>query len=222
MSVAAAQAEPTAASSIVPYAGTIFLSAFLLFLVQPIIAKQILPWFGGSAAVWTTCLVFFQSVLLAGYAYADLTHAPRRAAPGAAAHRAAAACRCCRCRSSRSTGWKPQGDEEPILRILLLLAATIGLPYFLLSTTRPLVQAWYWRRFQQRGAVPPVRAVELRLAARAARLPGAVRAGVRPARSSAGAGRSCTRASCCLCGDRMASACPQQWRRHRAGGDDGC
>ena len=56
-----------------PYAATIFLSSFLLFLVQPIIAKQILPWFGGSAGVWTTCLVFFQSVLLAGYAYADWT-----------------------------------------------------------------------------------------------------------------------------------------------------
>ena len=49
-----------------PYAATIFLSSFLLFLVQPIIAKQILPWFGGSAGVWTTCLVFFQSILLAG------------------------------------------------------------------------------------------------------------------------------------------------------------
>ena len=55
------------------YAVTIFTSAFLLFLVQPIIAKQILPWFGGSAAVWTTCLVFFQSLLLAGYAYSDWT-----------------------------------------------------------------------------------------------------------------------------------------------------
>ena len=55
------------------YAVTIFVSAFLLFLVQPVMAKQILPWFGGSAAVWTTCLVFFQSTLLAGYAYSDLT-----------------------------------------------------------------------------------------------------------------------------------------------------
>ena len=55
------------------YACTIFASAFLLFLVQPIVAKQILPWFGGSAAVWTTCLVFFQVALLAGYAYSDLT-----------------------------------------------------------------------------------------------------------------------------------------------------
>ena len=54
------------------YALTIFVSAFLLFLVQPVMAKQILPWFGGSAAVWTTCLVFFQTTLLLGYAYADL------------------------------------------------------------------------------------------------------------------------------------------------------
>ena len=55
------------------YALTIFASAFLLFLVQPIMAKQILPWFGGSAAVWTTCLMFFQLILLFGYAYADWT-----------------------------------------------------------------------------------------------------------------------------------------------------
>ena len=72
------------------YAVTIFASAFLLFLVQPIIAKQILPWFGGSAAVWTTCLVFFQTALLLGYAYADCDGAPARAAhAGQAARRAA-------------------------------------------------------------------------------------------------------------------------------------
>jgi len=53
------------------YAATIFVSAFILFLVQPLMAKQILPWFGGSAAVWTTCMVFFQVVLLVGYAYSD-------------------------------------------------------------------------------------------------------------------------------------------------------
>ena len=138
--------------------------------MQPIIAKQILPWFGGSAGVWTTCLVFFQSMLLAGYAYADWTTRLGRAPPGDAARR-----RCSRSRSLclpilASTGWKPQGDEQPILRILLLLGATIGLPYFLLSTTTPLLQAWYWRRFQQRRALPAVRAFELRLAARAARL----------------------------------------------------
>ena len=78
------------------YAVTIFVSAFLLFLVQPVMAKQILPWFGGSATVWTTCLVFFQSTLTAGYAYADWTvHrlAPRRSA---CSYSACSSCRSCR------------------------------------------------------------------------------------------------------------------------------
>jgi len=63
-------------STMIPYAGAIFLGAFLLFLVQPIIAKQILPWFGGSAAVWATCMVFFQMVLLVGYTYCRPDDAP--------------------------------------------------------------------------------------------------------------------------------------------------
>ena len=130
-----------------PYAATIFLSSFLLFLVQPIIAKQILPWFGGSAAVWTTCLVFFQSVLLAGYAYADWT-TRLGARRQAMLHVALLAVSLLSLPILASSGWKPQGDEQPILRILLLLGATIGLPYFLLSTTTPLLQAWYWRRFR--------------------------------------------------------------------------
>ena len=57
------------------YAATIFLSAFLLFLVQPLLARLILPWFGGTAAVWTTCMLFFQTLLLAGYAYAHAANA---------------------------------------------------------------------------------------------------------------------------------------------------
>jgi hypothetical protein len=134
-----------------PYAGTIFLSSFLLFLVQPIIAKQILPWFGGSAGVWTTCLVFFQSVLLAGYAYADLTNR-MGARRQALLHVALLAISLAFLPILASSGWKPRGDEEPISRILLLLVVTIGLPYFLLSTTTPLLQSWYWLRFQ--SAVP--------------------------------------------------------------------
>ncbi len=119
--------------------------------MQPIVAKQILPWFGGSAAVWTTCLVFFQSALLAGYAYADLTTrlGPRRQAM---LHIALLALSLAWLPILAGSGWKPQGDEQPIVRILLLLAATIGLPYFLLSTSTPLLQAWYWRTF--RAAVP--------------------------------------------------------------------
>src|SRR6185295_19429462 len=134
-----------------PYAGTIFLSSFLLFLVQPIIAKQILPWFGGSAGVCTTCLVFFQSILLAGYAYADLTTrlGPRRQA---LLHVGLLAVSLAFLPILASSGWKPQGEEQPIVRILLLLSVAIGLPYFLLATTTPLLQSWYWRRFH--AAVP--------------------------------------------------------------------
>ncbi|HXF66349.1 MAG TPA: fused MFS/spermidine synthase [Burkholderiales bacterium] len=136
------------------HAATIFLSAFLLFLVQPIIAKQILPWFGGAAAVWATCLVFFQSVLLAGYAYADLTTrylAPRRQAW---LHLAALAASLAVLPIIPDPQWKPGGAQEgsPTLLILGLLAATVGLPYFMLSTTSPLVQAWFWLSF--RHAVP--------------------------------------------------------------------
>ena len=114
--------------------------------MQPVIAKQILPWFGGSAGVWTTCMVFFQSILLAGYAYADLTMrlGARRQAM---LHVALLGASLLFLPILASSGWKPQGDEEPIGRILLLLLATIGLPYFLLSSTTPLLQAWYHRRW---------------------------------------------------------------------------
>src|SRR5512147_189825 len=151
MSAVESTAQPNARIAVLPYAATIFLSAFLLFLVQPIIAKQILPWFGGSSAVWTTALVFFQSTLLAGYAYADLTHrlGARRQT---LLHVGLLIVSLLTLPILASAEWKPQGDEAPILRILLLLTATIGLPYFLLSTTTPLLQAWYWRRFRE--AVP--------------------------------------------------------------------
>jgi SAM-dependent methyltransferase len=135
------------------HAATIFLSAFLLFLVQPVIAKQILPWFGGAAAVWATCLVFFQSVLLIGYAYSDWTTrllAPRRQAW---LHIALLAASLLMIPIIPEARWKPGAEGgEPTVLILGLLGATIGLPYFLLSTTSPLVQAWFWQSF--RHAVP--------------------------------------------------------------------
>ena len=129
------------------YALTIFTSAFLLFLVQPLMAKQILPWFGGSAAVWTTCLVFFQFLLLAGYAYSDWTtrHLPARRQ--VILHVVLLAVSLATLPIIPDASWKPAGDEDPAWRILGLLAVTIGLPYFLLSTTGPLVQAWFARSF---------------------------------------------------------------------------
>jgi SAM-dependent methyltransferase len=129
------------------FAATVFTSAFLLFLVQPIIAKQILPWFGGNASVWTVCMVFFQLVLLGGYAYADAV--VRRLAPRSQVilHIALLAASLAFLPILAAEAWKPAPDTEPTARILLLLATTIGLPYFLLSTTGPLVQAWFARSF---------------------------------------------------------------------------
>ena len=134
------------------YAAAIFLGAFLLFLVQPIIAKQILPWFGGSAAVWATCMVFFQMVLLVGYAYADFTTrhlTPRRQV---VLHVVLLALSLLVLPIMPDVAWKPQGEENPSWRIIGLLTLTIGLPYFILSTTSPLLQAWFARRFQH--AIP--------------------------------------------------------------------
>ena len=127
------------------YATTIFVSAFLLFLVQPLMAKQILPWFGGSATVWTTCLVFFQTALLAGYAYCDL--AVHRLGPRAQIklHIGLLVASLAVLPIVPGAQWKPAGDENPLWLILGMLGATIGLPYFLLSTTSPLVQCWFAR-----------------------------------------------------------------------------
>ena len=129
------------------YALTIFTSAFLLFLVQPIIAKQILPWFGGSAAVWATCLVFFQFLLLFGYAYTDWTTRNLKARTQVIVHIALLALSIASLPIIPDAAWKPGGDDDPTWRILGLLTATIGLPYFLISTTGPLVQAWFARTF---------------------------------------------------------------------------
>lgn len=127
------------------HAGTIFLSALLLFLVQPLIARLILPWFGGSAAVWTTCMLFFQCVLLAGYAYAHATTARLAPRIQAGLHTLLLAAAVAVLPILPDPGWKPAGGEEPISRILLLLAATVGLPYLMVSATSPLVQSWFAR-----------------------------------------------------------------------------
>jgi hypothetical protein len=136
------------------YGATIFSSAFLLFLVQPIIAKQILPWFGGAASVWATCLVFFQTVLLFGYAYADWSTRSLAPRTQTLLHIALLLVSLALLPIVPDAQWKPGANETtgPAIAILALLGATIGLQYFLLSTTSPLVQAWFWRRFHH--AVP--------------------------------------------------------------------
>jgi hypothetical protein len=120
----------------------VFASSSLLFLVQPVVARTMLPAFGGSASVWTTCTLFFQAVLLLGYLYA---HALTRWFDGrtqAAIHVGLLLCSVLLLRPEAKVSSDHAGSN-PLAGILLLLPATIGLPYLLLSTTGPLVQYWY-------------------------------------------------------------------------------
>ena len=96
------------------YAATIFLSSFLLFLVQPLIARLILPWFGGTAAVWTTCMLFFQTLLLAGYAYAHATNAKLAPRAQAVLHCVLLGVSLLLLPIAPNDMWKPSGGEEPI------------------------------------------------------------------------------------------------------------
>ena len=138
-----------AATATIPV--SILLGSVLLFLVEPMIAKMILPWFGGTAGVWTICLLFFQVTLCIGYVYAHgsarlLTPAGQRLL-----HVGLLAASLLLLPVIPSPAWKPTGEEAPALRVLMLLAVTIGLPFVLLSATGPLMQAWLSRRHEAGG-----------------------------------------------------------------------
>jgi len=125
------------------WSGTIFLSAFLLFLVQPMMAKMILPMLGGTPAVWNTCMLFYQGALLGGYGYVHLLSS--RAAPHRQLliHSVLIAVPLLLLPIGLPAGWAPPDQANPALWLLLLLAAAIGLPFFVLSTTAPLLQKWF-------------------------------------------------------------------------------
>ncbi len=127
----------------VVFAIAIFLSAFLLFQVQPLMGKFILPWFGSAAGVWTTALLLFQLLLLVGYAYAHLLQGRLKPSRQAALHLTLLAVALAFLPVIPSDAWKPQGGGDPTWRILLLLCATVGLPFVLLSSTAPLFQRWF-------------------------------------------------------------------------------
>ena len=124
------------------YASTVFLSAFLLFLVQPLLGKFILPWFGGSPAVWTTAMLVFQVLLFGGYLYAHLmSRLPMRWQ--GTLHMLLLLAAMAMLPIAPGVEWKPIATEWPTLRIVGLLTACVGLPYFLLSATGPLIQSWH-------------------------------------------------------------------------------
>ncbi len=129
-------------------AATVALSAWLIFQVQPMVAKRILPWFGGGTAVWTTVMLFFQSALFFGYLYAHLATrwlTPARQVRFHVALLAAATMLAAILGVLPTDSWRPNGSEQPALHILLLLSAAVGLPYLALAATAPLTQVWFAR-----------------------------------------------------------------------------
>jgi hypothetical protein len=133
------------------YSFTIFLSAFLLFAVQPLIGKYILPWFGGGAGIWTACMLLFQCLLLLGYSYAHLISSwltPRRQM---LLHLCALTLSLLLLPITPDLSWKPIGATQPTQDILLLLVVNIGLPFALLSATGPLLSGWFSRSFSGRS-----------------------------------------------------------------------
>jgi hypothetical protein len=132
----------------VAFATTIFLSAFLLFLVQPLISKIILPWFGGSTGVWATCLVFFQTMLCLGYAYAHfLQRLPIRTQRWCHWGLLLLGAACLPVMPGES--WKPLDGNDPAFKISVILLLKTGLPYLALSATGPLLQAWFARVYPE-------------------------------------------------------------------------
>ena len=121
---------------------TIFVSAFLLFQVEPLIAKMILPWFGAVAAVWMVCLLFFQLVLLLGYVYAHLLTRHFKQRTQGWLHASLLAASLLVLPILPKDYLKPPGPAHPALHIFWVLALTVGVPFFLLSATSPLLQAW--------------------------------------------------------------------------------
>src|SRR4051812_20059074 len=135
------------------YAATIFISAFLLFQIQPMISKAILPWFGGTPAVWTVCLLFFQSLLFAGYAYAHFSSAWLRPGGQALLHVVAliaAVALLYFMHEVPDARLHPLGEADPTRAIPPTLPVTIGLPSLFLPATGPLLQAWFAQSFPGR------------------------------------------------------------------------
>ena len=146
---------------------TIFISAFLLFQIQPLVGKYVSPWFGGGSAVWTTCMLFFQLFLLGGYTYAHLINKLNLRTQGKL-HAIIILSSLVLVISlffvwetpvTPDSSWKPPSSEFPIWYVLRLLMVGVGLPFFLLATTSSLIQVWFSQiyritPFAQVGCIP--------------------------------------------------------------------
>ncbi|MEQ1877697.1 MAG: hypothetical protein ABL958_13720 [Bdellovibrionia bacterium] len=136
------------------FAFTIFLSAGLLFAIQPLFAKMILPLLGGSPAVWNTSMLFYQLTLLLGYGYSHLSSKFLKPKRQGAFHLLLLLVPLAVLPFAIPPGWIPPRSESPILWLLALLAVSTGLPFFVLSTTSPLLQRWFSRSGAPRSNDP--------------------------------------------------------------------
>ncbi len=136
------------------YSGMIFFSAALLFWVEPLLGKMVLPLLGGSPAVWNTCLVFFQAALLLGYLYAHLQSTVLDVRVQIIIHLALLGCAFFFLPIKIPPGWTPPDSANPVPWLMLLLVMTLGLPFVLLSATSPLMQSWFSKTGKPRAADP--------------------------------------------------------------------
>jgi hypothetical protein len=136
------------------FVGAAFASAFLIFVVQPMVGKRIMPWFGGVPAVWTLCLAFYQTALFAGYAYAHgLIHLARPALQ-LPVHALVVAAALLALPVLPPESSRPAGAQEPTAAILAMLSVHVAPPFVALAATGPLVQAWFARRHPMRSPYP--------------------------------------------------------------------
>ena len=154
----AAAGEPTRVAAVPAgvalFVATTFASAFLIFLVQPLVAKRILPWFGGVPSVWSLCLAFYQTTLFAGYAYAYLLIARATPRVQLLLHAAVVAAAIFSLPVLPSDAWRPEGGDDPSAQILAILLVNVALPFFALAATGPLVAVWFSRRYPARSPYP--------------------------------------------------------------------
>ncbi len=125
------------------YSVTMFAGATLLFVVQPMVGKMILPLLGGTPAVWSTCMVFFQAALLGGYAYAHASTAWLSVRRQMLLHLALLALPLAVLPLAVNPALLRGGESNPVLDVLLLLSLSVGLPFLVVSATAPLIQKWF-------------------------------------------------------------------------------
>ena len=155
--LSAATAQPSASRNrlvLVVYTAAIFVSALLLFSVQPLFTKMVLPRLGGSPAVWSVAMVFFQSLLLAGYAYAHFLMQVKSRTTVVAVHLVLLVCALLALPLSIASSWGEPPTSGYAFWLLGLFVVSIGLPFFALAANNPLLQAWFVRTGHPAGPDP--------------------------------------------------------------------